>query len=258
MIKHINSDEINNLKVSFEEIIILKKLLVKDKLNKFVKQEINLKDAIDVFYIVNSMNIFLKEDISFIFTSILIKENIIDEKTYKSFKKCTFNYDHKYDEEEYDKKVELYDDIEDIQKDIDNIIGYICKKANIKYGSASFTDIIFDVDSVDCEFRKINECNKEIFENYYNYEDPIQEFYENFSEDATIYFFKGIKVPDRIIRLFNEKTGGNGYGGFVTELYIIEDSTYLTIADSLYNEPIDIKIILIVICSLLEGGKYVN
>lgn len=258
MIKHINADELDILRERFEDIVRLKKLLMEGKISNFLKQNINLNDAVNVFLAFCSMEINVQEDIYSIFTSILKEKALLDTISMNIIERGTFNYDDTYSEEEYDSKVEEYYDIDEFRSDLDTIIGCVSKKINIKYGSAMFTEIIFNVDYVDDELRNIYEDNKDTFEDLSNSDDPMEEFYQDFCEDATIYYFKGIIFPDRLINLFNKSVGSNWNGGFATEIYTLGNNSYLTISDSLFNEPISIRIILILFCSLLMGGKYDN
>lgn len=255
MIKYININEINNLKINFKDLIEIKKLYSNKNINKFFDGDLLLEEAIDVFIKLSSKKIIGIENISYSFINILKKYNILDNKAWESFDKCSFDYERDYSDDEYDEKLESYDDIESIKEKIETIINSICNISNIKFGKASFTDILFNLDNIDCEFSILNEANKDIFEEYYKLDDPIEEFFNNYSEDATIYYFKDYSIPSKIITLFNERVVVNGYGGMATEMFSMEDRYFITISDGLFNEPINIKLLLFIICALLGGRK---
>ena len=254
MIKYINANEIDKLKINFKDLIEIKKLFSNKSINNFFDGDLLLEEAIDVFITLCSKKIIGIENISYPLINILKKHNVLDNKVWESFYKCSFDYEKEYSDDEYDEKIEPYDDIESIKEEIETIISSICNISNIKYGKASFTDILFNLDNIDCEFSILNEANKDIFGEYYNFDDPIEEFFNTYSEDATIYYFKDYSIPSKIMTLFNERVVVNGYGGMATEMFSMEDTNFITISDGLYNEPINIKLLLFIICALV-GGK---
>lgn len=251
LINSIKNDELNNLREKFTDIISIKKELSTDKIRSFNKEILSFNDAVKVFLAISGSKLISIENKTQIFSSYLRKSNLLDKNLFNKFEECTFDYINDYGDEE----MEAYDDV-DIEGRIEEIITSICKKIGIETEHERYSDIIFNLDDIDYEYKELSESSKCIYEDYIDSDDPVSDFTESYGEDAIVYIFKGIKLSQRIIDIVNINAPSNVYGGFRTEMFTMGNNTFLTLSDYFFCDPIDINFALSVICSLVEGGKF--
>ncbi|NMA50098.1 MAG: hypothetical protein GX947_10125, partial [Tissierellia bacterium] len=211
--------------------------------------------SVNVFLDIVSTPLIEVENIVEIFSSYLNKSNLLDEDTLEKFYNCTFDYNRDYSDEEYEKKEEEYIDNESMS-DFEYLIEHISEKIGFEIKSADFSDIVFYFDDVDYEFKELHESNRELFEEYKDYQDPASAFFESYGECATVYLFQDFKLSERLVDIVNFKIPVSYNGGLQTEIFTRGNNTYLTISDSFNYEPINREFLATLLCSLIKGGKY--
>lgn len=251
MIKYINPQEINKLREKFSTIITYKK--ISNRLEPYLKGAMCFEEAIDIFLQIISLKNFIEiENAIEVFSSYLEKSNLLEDDILKMYFDISFDFSKDYYDEELEEKEEYVYSYGDIHNEIENIIKYISKSVNIELKIEDFSNIIFNFDQVDNDFKELHELNKDIFDEYKNSED----FEEVINDYSIIYLFKNLKLSEKQIYTFNSNSPFNSFGGFRTEFFTIGNNTYLSLSMSFCIDIIDRGLLAILICLILKGGKY--
>lgn len=253
MIKHLNTNEISNLKENLNELIKYRKLLYKkSKINEFYDEKLSLNEGIEIYRNIISSKYKINEykdmDKNYTLLNYFIKNKVIDENDIDLIKDFFRNEEYNY---------HIYETLDKITMLIESISKNL--SINLKYTNAR--DMI--VEEVDKEFIDIKESLLETVKAYINnsdieeeeeesdYEELLLEsFDEIFEDDSRIFCFEGYKCDNEFINEINRAITIE-YDGLKTAVLYDNNNLYLSISLYYLYLGFDIKFILLVIAFLI-------
>lgn len=266
MIRHINEQEIDNLKSGLTELIRVKRILMfEEKIKKYFELSLPLDKAIEVYKTIASSKLLGKRYITLheVMTKYLIKNNILDGNLSKILNENTADLNKLsiLTEEEYtefeDKCSEI--DIYDSEDNIDLFLISIGEKFDIEVKTEVYSEIIFN--DADDEFSYIKDFFTREFGTFNDNADEeesdrLTQFAEMFNEDARVIVFKNYTISEKFEDIINSKFV-TGYGGIASEMFINENNTFIVLSDGIFSDMLSNEILLLFICELIEQREVI-
>lgn len=272
MIRNINEYEIKSLKEKLNEVIKVKKLLMPNNLReieKFKEGNLNFKEALSLYKKVQSSSLFLNLYVYKNFNRDMLNYIKIKlnngcssnieflEHLEQYINRATYDYDYysNMDEEDNEKYVELRDSSIDFAFDFfaDEVLA---KKTDIITTYLSEL-CLSDNDFLKKEFKLYLDSPEleDISSKKGNEDEIYDDFLSCFQDDAVITKFKDYEMPKSYLDIINntlQRIANKSDNYISSEIFIHEGSTYLIISGNCYISVLDVNIILLLVCNVLE------
>lgn len=256
MIKYLNSGEIASLKNGFLNTLRLKKLSKCLQFKDFIEGKVSFDTAVKIFYkFISLPSGVIFPGFFYIMLNYLLSNKILDNSDYEKLNKYFFDGSDSEDYQEFiDYVCERRDSFELVLKKLGNKYGVDIK-------AATFCDIYYDqIDDIGI-FELIQkdlheyvgiDSETDINEIEDEEERESLEYSSNFMEDATIFVLTNFELNESELKLM-ESLLDSYTEGILSEAWVYEGKTYITIADGYFLD--NTSCILIIVLALFISKK---
>lgn len=264
MIKNLNINEVDILKVKLKEFVKIKLLQKNQEITKsFFQGTLNLEEAIKIYIRITAITTIdnPNKSINDVMENYLTAFNIITEEDVSVLNSTTFDY-RKCSSDEHDDRCNDMVDMDQIEYELEDLLSKVCEKFGVYVTSEALSEIIlyhpYQV------FLPIYNENANIREDILadmdegeEEENSCSKFYDYVGGDAIVIAFENLKISSDDIDVLNLKLSRNSYYSTIrTEFFVRGEVTYFVISDTQLVDCIDKEIVLMLIGMLITyGGK---